>query len=83
MRLLRLVLSFTGADSRSLLLAPPNRTVPNDVAARPLNRGVLDGDLLYNSFELLPLDRQREITQQIGTTVEAVLDDLEGLRAVW
>lgn len=57
--------------------------MPNDVAARPLNRGVLDGDLLYNSFELLPLDRQREITQQIGTTVETVLDDLEGLRAVW
>jgi predicted transcriptional regulator len=57
--------------------------VPNDISARPLNRGVLDGDLLYNSFEALPLEKQREITAQIGTTVEAVTDDLEELRAIW
>ena len=57
--------------------------MPNDISARPLNRGVLDGDLLYNSFEALPLDKQREITAQIGTTVEAVTDDLEELRAIW
>lgn len=69
--------------SLHLSASPSIRTVPNDIAARPLNRGVLDGDLLYHSFEALSLDKQHEITVQIGTTVEAVTDDLEELRALW
>ncbi|CAG8539305.1 7635_t:CDS:10, partial [Racocetra fulgida] len=38
-------------------------------------KGILDGDLLIQ-FPNLALHRQREMTKQIGTTVERILDDL-------
>ncbi|CAG8834801.1 25619_t:CDS:2, partial [Racocetra persica] len=37
-------------------------------------KGILDGDLLIQ-FPNLALHRQREMTKQIGTTVERILDD--------
>lgn len=55
----------------------------NDFFSRPLTKGILDGDLLYGAFEGLARTRQEEITKQIGTTVDVVLDDLEGLRPLW
>ncbi|CAG8596773.1 4454_t:CDS:10 [Cetraspora pellucida] len=38
-------------------------------------KGILDGDLLIQ-FPNLVLHRQREMTKQIGTTIERILDDL-------
>jgi cleavage and polyadenylation specificity factor subunit 1 len=63
---------------RDLPLILPYRLLP-----RPLSKGILDGDLLYSTFELLPRPVQEMITKQIGTSVDEVLDDLEELRAVW
>jgi hypothetical protein len=48
-----------------------------------LTKGILDGDLLFGTFDMLPREKQVEITKQIGTGVEEVLDDLEELRTVW
>ncbi|CAH1761431.1 3424_t:CDS:10 [Entrophospora sp. SA101] len=39
------------------------------------SKGILDGDLLFQ-FPNLALHRQREMTKQIGTTVERIMDDL-------
>ncbi|CAG8433080.1 10709_t:CDS:10 [Diversispora eburnea] len=38
-------------------------------------KGILDGDLLMQ-FPNLALHRQREMTKQIGTTIERIMDDL-------
>ncbi|CAG8753629.1 1618_t:CDS:1, partial [Acaulospora colombiana] len=38
-------------------------------------KGVLDGGLLIQ-FPNLALHRQREMTKQIGTTIDRIMDDL-------
>lgn len=78
-QLLRSIPHVAGLNPRS------NRTVSNDLHARPLNRGILDGPLL-RAFEILPRHRQREICEPIGTTRETVLNDLvelAGLGSAW
>lgn len=78
-QLLRSIPHVAGLNPRS------NRTVANELYARPLNRGILDGPLL-RAFELLPRHRQREICEPIGTTRETVLNDLvelAGLGSAW
>lgn len=76
-QLLRSIQHVSGLNPKAF------RTVRNDHVSRPLLKGVLDGDALFDTFELLTGTKQREITKQIGTSVEDVLDDLEMLRAVW
>ncbi|KAM3586172.1 mRNA cleavage and polyadenylation factor subunit [Umbelopsis sp. WA50703] len=39
------------------------------------SRAILDGDLIFQ-FINLPLNRQQEMTKQIGTTVERIMEDL-------
>ncbi|KAG2182258.1 hypothetical protein INT43_007185 [Umbelopsis isabellina] len=39
------------------------------------SRAILDGDLVFQ-FINLPLNRQQEMTKQIGTTVERIMEDL-------
>ncbi|KAF9903816.1 Cleavage and polyadenylation specificity factor subunit 1 [Linnemannia zychae] len=41
-------------------------------------KGILDGDLLFE-FVNLPANRQREMTKQIGSGVDRVMDDLAGI----
>ncbi|KAF9438833.1 Cleavage and polyadenylation specificity factor subunit 1 [Entomortierella beljakovae] len=41
-------------------------------------KGILDGDLLFE-FITLPVNRQKEITKQIGTGVDRVMDDLAAI----
>ncbi|KAF9970856.1 Cleavage and polyadenylation specificity factor subunit 1 [Actinomortierella ambigua] len=41
-------------------------------------KGILDGDLLLE-FANLPVNRQKEMTKQIGTSVDRVMDDLAAL----
>ncbi|KAF9194083.1 Cleavage and polyadenylation specificity factor subunit 1 [Haplosporangium sp. Z 11] len=41
-------------------------------------KGILDGDLLFE-FINLPANRQMEMTKQIGTGVDRVMDDLAGI----
>jgi hypothetical protein len=76
-------LLFLKETFRSSYLIVCCSIVRNDTAPRPLSKGILDGDLLYSTFELLPRPVQEMITKQIGTSVDEVLDDLEELRAVW
>lgn len=76
-QLLRSVQHTSGLNPRAF------RTVKNETVGRPLNKGVLDGDLLFGVFDMLEGRKQVEITGQIGTGVEEVLDDLEELRTVW
>jgi len=38
-------------------------------------KSILDGDLIFE-FPSLAQNRQREMTKQIGTSVERVMDDL-------
>ncbi|KAG0253424.1 Cleavage and polyadenylation specificity factor subunit 1 [Actinomortierella ambigua] len=45
--------------------------------ANPI-KGILDGDLLLE-FANLPVNRQKEMTKQIGTSVDRVMDDLAAL----
>lgn len=74
----------------SSLMAPPNcslrfslrRIVRNDTVAKPLTRGVLDGNLLSFFLEL-PVHRQKELTSPIGTDREQVLRDLAMLIVPW
>jgi len=54
------------------------RTVRNDALSRPLTKGILDGELL-DIFDGLELERQVEMTKQIGTDREVVLGDLAAL----
>ncbi|CED82389.1 mRNA cleavage and polyadenylation factor II complex, subunit CFT1 (CPSF subunit) [Phaffia rhodozyma] len=75
--MLRNIQHFGGLNPRAF------HTVRNDSISRPLLKGILDGDLIFNVFSLLPRNQQEKITQQIGTSVEVVLEDLEELRAVW
>ncbi|KAI8362546.1 CPSF A subunit region-domain-containing protein [Mortierella sp. GBAus27b] len=41
-------------------------------------KGILDGDLLFEYINL-PANRQKEMTKQIGTGVDRVMDDLAGI----
>ncbi|KAK3835815.1 MAG: CPSF A subunit region-domain-containing protein [Linnemannia elongata] len=41
-------------------------------------KGILDGDLLFE-FVNLPANRQKEMTKQIGSGVDRVMDDLAGI----
>ncbi|KAI1302103.1 Cleavage and polyadenylation specificity factor subunit 1 [Mortierella claussenii] len=41
-------------------------------------KGILDGDLLFE-FINLPANRQKEMTKQIGTGMDRVMDDLAGI----
>ncbi|THG98888.1 hypothetical protein EW026_g3366 [Hermanssonia centrifuga] len=58
------------------------RVVQNDRVARPLARGVLDGNLLA-AFEELPIPRQIEMTRQIATERTTVLKDWLNLGGAW
>lgn len=60
----------------------PLRTVQNDLLARPLSKGILDGDLLAH-FALQPVKRQREMMRQIGTDAMTVANDLQSLGGFW
>lgn len=50
--------------------------------SKPLTRGILDGNLLAQ-YESLPINRQSEVTQQIGTDRVSVLRDWIELRGSW
>ena len=54
----------------------------NEHVARPLSKGILDGNLLA-AFEDLPIPRQIEMTRQIATERTAVIKDWLNLGAVW
>ncbi|EIW66021.1 hypothetical protein TREMEDRAFT_70300 [Tremella mesenterica DSM 1558] len=58
------------------------RTVRNDLVAKPLSRGILDGELL-GRFAIQPIDRQREMLKQIGTDGGTVASDLQALGGFW
>lgn len=58
------------------------RIVRNDYVSKPLTRGILDGNLLAQ-YESLPINRQSEVTQQIGTDRVSVLRDWIELRGSW
>jgi len=58
------------------------RIVKNDYVSKPLTRGILDGNLLGH-YEGLPIDRQVEVTQQIGTERANVLRDWIEVRGSW
>jgi len=75
-QLMRNLQHFAGLNPRSF------RTVRNDDLSRPLNKEILDGNLLH-AFEELDVKRQALITKQIGTDTLTVLRDLKGLHDVW
>jgi len=52
------------------------------MVSRPLTKGLLDGGLLH-AFERLSLDKQVEITKQIGTDRATVLKDMSALYRAW
>lgn len=54
----------------------------NDHVSKPLTRGILDGNLLSH-YEGLPINRQVEVTQQIGTDRVNVLRDWIEVRGSW
>jgi len=58
------------------------RIVRNDYVSKPLTKGILDGNLL-GQYEGLPIDRQVEVTQQIGTDRVKVLRDWIEIRGSW
>ncbi|KAL5476911.1 CFT1 [Sanghuangporus weigelae] len=58
------------------------RTVHNDSAARPLTKGILDGNLLA-AFPQLPIQRQDELTRPLGTDRLTVMRDRLGLSGPW
>ncbi|KAF7797366.1 hypothetical protein EIP86_008561 [Pleurotus ostreatoroseus] len=58
------------------------RVARNDRVARPLTKGILDGNLLC-AFEELPVPRQIEMTRQIATDRMAVLKDWLNLGGAW
>ncbi|KAG9306400.1 hypothetical protein G9A89_018283 [Geosiphon pyriformis] len=59
-----------GLNPKSFRLLQSNQRLATNPA-----KGVLDGDLLFQ-FPNLSLNRQREMTKQIGTTPERIMDDL-------
>ncbi|KZV86543.1 hypothetical protein EXIGLDRAFT_712088 [Exidia glandulosa HHB12029] len=58
------------------------RSVRNEFVARPLTKGVVDGNLLAR-LEDLSIPRQVEFTKQIGTSREVILADWIALNTAW
>ncbi|KAG6820213.1 hypothetical protein H0H93_003867 [Arthromyces matolae] len=58
------------------------RIVRNDFVSKPLSKGILDGNILAH-FESLPIGRQTEVTQEIGTDRVTVLKDWITLSGSW
>jgi cleavage and polyadenylation specificity factor subunit 1 len=58
------------------------RTVRNDLVAKPLSKGILDGQLLQH-FALQPTTAQKEMMRQIGTDAVTVASDLQALGGFW
>ncbi|EPQ53745.1 hypothetical protein GLOTRDRAFT_107026 [Gloeophyllum trabeum ATCC 11539] len=58
------------------------RIVRNDYFSKPLTKGILDYNLLMH-FESLPIDRQNEMTRQIGTERTVVLRDWMAVGGAW
>jgi cleavage and polyadenylation specificity factor subunit 1 len=56
--------------------------VKNEYNSKPLLKGILDGNLLSH-YESLPITRQNEMTQQIGTERQTVLRDWISLSGPW
>ena len=75
-----------GKRSPSLAIAvrskQSSRVARNDRVARPLTKGILDGNLLC-AFEELPVPRQIEMTRQIATDRMTVLKDWLNLGGAW
>ena len=65
-----------------MTLKKNSSVVRNEHAARPLAKGILDGNLLA-AFEGLPIPRQIEMTRQIATERTAVIKDWLALADVW
>lgn len=61
-----------------------HRTIHNPLFARPLTKGILDGDLL-KGFVGLGKARQDEIVEPLGsgTGRETILNDIEDLSGFW
>lgn len=59
-----------------------NRIVKNDSVSRAITKGILDGELLAE-FEWLPLDRQIELCESVGTDSDTVLANLRNLGGLW
>lgn len=64
------------------LMSSCHSVVRNDRVARPLAKGVVDGNLLA-AFEDLPVPRQVEMTRQIATERSTVLKDWLDLGGAW
>ncbi|EJT99386.1 hypothetical protein DACRYDRAFT_17537 [Dacryopinax primogenitus] len=75
-QLMRSVQHFAGLNPRAF------RTVRNDLLSRPLNKGMLDYDLLH-AFRELDIRRQATITKQIGTDTITILRDIRSLEEIW
>ena len=75
-QLIRSVQQFAGLNPRA------NRYVRNDYVPRPLARGILDGNLL-RVFEDLSLDKQNEITRQIGSDRTTIMRDWLTSKVTW
>ncbi|KAF9448151.1 hypothetical protein P691DRAFT_801258 [Macrolepiota fuliginosa MF-IS2] len=58
------------------------RIVRNDYVSKPLTKGILDGNLI-GQYESLPINRQIEVTQQIGMDRGKVLRDWIEVRGSW
>lgn len=64
------------------MFLPQFSIVRNDTVARPLSKGVLDGNLL-SAFGELPISRQIEITRPLGTDRLTMLKDWSTLNGSW
>ncbi|BGP26347.1 cleavage and polyadenylation specificity factor subunit 1 [Rhodotorula toruloides] len=71
----RHVLHFGGLNPRAY------RIVKNDSVSRAIVKGILDGDLLA-AFEMLPLERQVELAEAVGTDADTVLANLRNLKGI-
>lgn len=60
----------------------PDRAVHNETVARPLTKGILDGNLL-STFAILSIQRQDELTRPLGTDRQTVMRDSLGLSGPW
>jgi cleavage and polyadenylation specificity factor subunit 1 len=56
--------------------------VKNEFFSRPLSKGIVDGQLVA-TFETLPINKQDEMTTQIGTQRQTVLQDWSFLDGAW
>jgi cleavage and polyadenylation specificity factor subunit 1 len=58
------------------------RVVPNETVSKPLLRGMFDGNLVMN-FTELPVPKQQQMSKQIGSDKEDILQDWMSLSDVW